>query len=95
MSAGQKDFLSRWLPLLVAIISSVATIAISYGKLEQRLAPIEEFVRENTFEKHVQVLTPRSEFNAQKQVRDREVDELKIALREINQKLDRLIERGR
>lgn len=95
MSIAQKDWLSKWLPLVVAIGANVATIAYGYGRLEQRLAPIEIFVRENSFEKHVQAFTPRSEFATQKQVRDREVDELKQTLREINAKLDRLIERAR
>lgn len=95
MSTQQKDWVSKWLPLIVSIMTSVGTVAYAYGRLEQRLAPMEAFMRENSFERHAQVFTPRTEFHAQKSTRDRELDELKGTLREINSKLDRLIERGR
>lgn len=93
MSTQQKDWLSKWMPLVVALLTNVGTIAYAYGRLEQRLAPIEEFTRTNTHERQSTNFVTRPEFVAQKSVRDREVDELKQTLREINAKLDRLIER--
>lgn len=95
MSTAQRDWLSKWLPLVVAIGANVVTIAYSYGKLEQRLTPIEEYVRTYTHERASASFVTRPEFTNQKSVRDREVDELKQTLREINAKLDRLIERAR
>jgi hypothetical protein len=95
MSTTQKDWLSRWLPLVVAIAANVITIAYSYGKLEQRLVPIETHTGTFTHERFTKNFITREQFDLQKASRDREVDEVRSALREINHKLDRLIERGK
>ena len=94
MSTAQKDWISRWLPLLVAIAANIITIAYSYGKLEQRLTPIEEYTRVYTYERAAANFVTRVEFVAAAAHNDKETDELKQALREINQKLDRLVERS-
>lgn len=94
MSNPTKDLIAKWAPLAVALFSSLVAITYSYGKLEQRLAPIEEYVRTYTHERAATNFITRPEFSTQKATRDREVDELKQALREINHKLDRLIERS-
>lgn len=84
MSTSQKEWLSRWLPLLVAVGANLITIAYGYGKLEQRVAPLENHAAAVSYEKlHAQFVTRN------------EVAELRTDIRELNAKVDRLLERSR
>ena len=84
MSASQKEWLSRWLPLVVAVGANLVTIAYGYGKLEQRVAPLENHANAVSYEKlHGQFVTRG------------EISELRTDIRELNAKVDRLLERSR
>jgi hypothetical protein len=88
MSNVQKDWLSKWAPLVVAIITNLILVAYSYGKLEQRLAPIEKHQDRSSTD-----FVTRNEFTQRTETRDREMADLKQSLRDMNVKLDRLLER--
>lgn len=77
MSTQQKDWISKWLPLIFAIGANVVTIAYGYGQLTQRIEPIERHVAEAA-----QTSVTRHEFN-----------DLKSRLDRMESKLDRLLER--
>jgi hypothetical protein len=93
MSATQKDWISKWLPLIFAVGANIVTVAYGYGKLEQRLDPIERYVQTYTHERAVQSFVTRTEFTQQITTRDREMNELRAQYRDIIARLDRMIER--
>lgn len=95
MSASQKDWISKWLPLIFAVGANIVTVAYGYGKLEQRLDPIERYVQTYTHERAVQSFVTRSEFTQRTATRDREMDELRAQYRDIIARLDRVIERDK
>ena len=84
MSNVQKEWWSKWAPLAVAIVTNLILVAYSYGKLEQRLNPLE---------KHQENAISRYEFTQSTTTRDRELQDVKSALRDMDAKLDRLLER--
>lgn len=88
MSNVQKDWLSKWAPLVVAIVTNLILVAYSYGKLEQRLGPIEKHIDRSSTD-----FVTRNEFIQRTDTRDREMADLKQAIRDIDAKLDRLLER--
>lgn len=92
MSTSQRDFLSKWMPLLVAVATNGILVAYGYGKLEQRLSPIEAHVLSDTTERAMAFFVTRQEFGQRNDTRDRELADVKTSLREINAKLDRILE---
>ena len=92
MSTTQRDWLSKWMPLLVAIATNGILVAYGYGKLEQRFSPIEAHVLSDTTEKAMALFVSRQEFGQRNETRDRELADVKSTLREINAKLDRILE---
>lgn len=95
MSAAQKEWISKWLPLVIAIASNLILVAYGYGKLEQRLGPLETHVATDTTEHALNMFVTRVEFTQQNLSRDKELAELRIGIREMNAKLDRLLERSK
>lgn len=92
MSNENKEAMARWLPLVVSIISYVVIIGMAYGRLDQRLVPLETHIATNTTENQIKIFVTRAEWMQRNDSRDKELAELKTALRDINSKLDRLIE---
>lgn len=96
MSDRTRDWLSRWAPLLFAIFTNVAVVAYGYGKMSQRLEPLEEFATSHTTEKNINLFITRSEFIMNNNARDRELSDIKSTVKEmkdeVNKKLDRLLE---
>lgn len=95
MSDRTKDWLSKWAPLLFAIFTNVAVVAYGYGKMSQRLEPLEDFASSHTTEKNISLFITRSEFIMNNNARDRELADIKSGLAAANDKLDRLIERSK
>lgn len=93
MSTPQREMLSKWLPLIVALVTNFIVVAYGYGKLEQRLAPVETHVSVDTTERALALFITRAEFQQRSETRDRELADLKVALQQMNQKLDRILER--
>ena len=92
MSTNQREWFSRWMPLLVALATNGILVAYGYGKLEQRLAPLEAHVLSDTTERAMALFVTRQEFSQRTETRDRELADVKASLREINAKIDRLLE---
>jgi hypothetical protein len=92
MSTTQREWFSRWMPLLVAIATNGILVAYGYGKLEQKLAPLEAHVFTDTTERAMALFVTRQEFGQRNDTRDRELADVKASLREINAKIDRLLE---
>jgi hypothetical protein len=88
MSTQQRDWLSKWLPLVIAIGGNLVTVAYGYGQLVQRIAPLEKHTAES-----FSLYVTRQEFNQRTLTRDAELTDLKARLDRMEQKLDRLLER--
>jgi len=87
MSESQKDTLSRWLPTIVAIaaiIGNILWLGARAGALEQRI---------NYTESALQSTVTRAEYLADKTAAAGQLGDVKQTLREINTKIDRLVER--
>ena len=93
ISHEQKDFLSKWAPLVVALITNAVVVAYGYGKLEQRMAPIEIQLSALAHDKLSVNYVTRSEFTMRTQQRDREMERQSEWLNRIEAKLDRVLER--
>lgn len=86
MSTGSKEALSRWLPTLVAIIAIIGNIlwlGARAGAMEQRIATNEIALTKSI---------TRAEYDADKRAATVMSDDIKQTLRDMNAKLDRLIE---
>lgn len=95
MSDRTKDWLSKWAPLMFALFTNVAVVAYGYGKMSQRLEPLEDYAATHTTEKAIGMFITRSEFVMNNNARDRELADIKAGLTAANDKLDRLIERSK
>lgn len=95
MSDQTKDWLSKWAPLLFAIATNISVVAYGYGKMAQRIEPLEEHAALHTTEKAISLFVTRSEFSMSNMARDRELADIKAGLAAANDKLDRLIERSK
>lgn len=93
MSIPHKDWLAKWLPLLVAVVTNLMIVAYSYGKLEQRLAPIELQLANLAHDRLSSSFVMRPEFEMRTAQRDREMETQAEWLKRIEAKLDRLLER--
>ncbi len=94
MSTANRDWISKWAPLLLAIGTNVAVVAYGYGKIEQRIVPVEQHLVWDTTERQISMFVTRSEYVASNLTRDRELVDIKTSLRDVNEKLDRLLERS-
>lgn len=86
MSESQKDVLSRWLPTVVAIAAIVGNIiwlGARAGALEQRITYTEAALGQTV---------TRAEYQADKSAVANQLADMKTTLREINTKIDRLVE---
>jgi hypothetical protein len=95
MSDQTKDWLSKWAPLLFAIATNISVVAYGYGKMAQKIEPLEEHASIHTTEKAISLFVTRSEFAMSNMARDRELADIKAGLASANDKLDRLIERSK
>lgn len=94
MSASQKDFLSKWGPLILSIFANIAILSYSYGKTEVRISTIETQVAQVSRDKLVAYLVTRNEYEQRVNSRDREMQQNRDDHKAIMEKLDRLIERS-
>ena len=99
MSLTQKEMLSRWLPVLVALagfMTNAVYIGRWSGAMEGRMVNLEHHAenKENhmPFEKKVDLFVTRVEFSHSKSSRDLEINDIKLNFRSIDAKLDRLVE---
>lgn len=92
MSDKAKESLSRWMPLVISILSYVAIGAFTYGKLDQRMIPLESHLVSASTENQIKMFVTRTEWGQMNDSREREMAELKASIRNIDSKLDRLIE---
>lgn len=92
MSNAQKDWLSKWLPLIFTVGANLIIVGYGYGKLEQRVAPIERHVMEQSHERLSAVFVTRTEFTARTTQRDREMQSMSDWLTRVEAKLDRVLE---
>ena len=86
MSTESKEALSRWLPTIIAIIAIVGNIlwlGARAGAMEQRI-----YANEVALGKSI----TRAEYSADQRAATQQSDDTKQSLRDINAKLDRLIE---
>jgi len=90
MSTPQRDWVSKWAPLVVALATNCALVAYGYGQLNQRLVPLERH-ESKAFETFV----TRAEFSQRSTTRDVELAQLHQLLRDLNAKMDRLLEKQR
>ena len=91
MSETSKDSLSRWLPTIVAIIAIVAQVFYfgqRLGANEQRVTTVESDVV-----KQSALSITRAEYAADKAASTVQTSDIKQSLRDLNVKMDRLIER--
>lgn len=95
MSTQQKDILAKWLPIIIALITNAVVVAYGYGRLEQRLTPIEQSIATLAYDKLSAGFVTRTEFNTRIQQRDREMGVQNEWLLRIETKLDRVLERQR
>ena len=93
MSESQKTFLSKWGPLLFAILANVVLLAVAYGKNEVRMSVIEEKLSSVTRERLVSYLVTRNEYEARSATDQKEAAQNREDHHMIMSKLDRLIER--
>jgi len=87
MSDNQKDQLSRWLPTVVAILAIVGQVFYFGSRLganEQKLQAMHEIALSSV---------TRAEYVADKGAATVQTSDIKTALRDLNLKMDRLIER--
>lgn len=87
MSNEQKDQLSRWMPTIVAILAIVGQVfyfGARLGATEQRLETAHILASNSV---------SRIEYASDKASATTQVSDVKIALRDLNYKMDRLIER--
>lgn len=87
MSEIQKDTLRGWMPTIVAIVAIIGNIlwlGSRAGALEQRI---------NYTETALQQAVTRAEYQADKSAAANQLGDVKTTLREINTKIDRLVER--
>ncbi len=98
MSDSQKDTLSRWLPTIVAVVAIIGQVfyfGTRLGATEQRLVTIEQVAqsalpRNEFLSEKNSACTQFSDFKVLANSRDKEIKDM---FRDINSKLDRLVER--
>lgn len=95
MSTQQRDLLAKWLPVVIALLTNAMVVAYGYGRLEQRLNPIEQSIASLAYDKLSGSFVTRTEFNTRTTQRDREMGVQNAWLARIEDKLDRLLERQR
>lgn len=86
MSDLQKDAVARWLPTLVAIAAIVGNImwlGARAGAIEQRITYTESALSQTV---------TRAEYQSDRSATANQLDDVKMTLREINTKIDRLVE---
>ena len=93
MSDKQLDNLSRWLPLAITILFNAVMLGVTYGRLDQRITPLESHVALDTTENAMKIFVTKSEFIMSNDTRNRELTDLKNEVSAMNLKLDRLLER--
>lgn len=93
MSITQKDWAAKWLPLIFTIATNIAIVAYGYGKLEQRVAPLENHVLNDTTERQLALFVTRAEYTQRIASRDGEMADMKASLTRIENKIDRAYER--
>ena len=90
-SEANKDSLSRWMPTVVAIIAILGQVFYfgqRLGAAEQRVATTETAVQQQA----AQAVT-KAEYIADKNAAVVQTADIKQSLRDLNYKMDRLIER--
>ena len=86
MSEMQKDAIAQWLPTLVAIAAIVGNImwlGARAGAIEQRITYTESALSQTV---------TRAEYQSDRSATANQLGDMKTTLREINTKIDRLVE---
>lgn len=95
--AKERETFTRWVPMLVtvliAVISNAVFVAYSYGKMEQRLNPIESRLNELTHHQLVDGFVTRPEFQTRTAQRDREMATQAEWMQRLEVKIYRILER--
>ncbi len=93
-----RESFTRWIPMFVtaglAVVSNAIFVAYSYGKMEQRINPVEARLVDLTHEKLSNSFVTRPEFAARTTQRDREMATQAEWMQRLEAKIDRLLERG-
>ena len=92
MSTYQKEWLSKWLPLVFSILANAAIAGYVFGKTESRIGVLEARADETSRERLVSYLVTRNEYAQRIQALDTESARNREDHTIIMQKLDRLIE---
>ena len=95
---SDPGWFSRWSPLLFSLVANAVLFGIFYGQTRadvQHLKDSDVLLRSEIvpLEKSLAVFTTRTEFDSSTKARDVETAEIRKALTELNNKIDRLIER--
>jgi hypothetical protein len=94
MSNALKDRLDKWLPSIIAVLIQLAAVSYWGGTITARLGNVEAHSNSTAvhmpMREKVDMFVTRAEFVAEKHSR---ADD-RLTMRTIEQKLDRLIERG-
>jgi hypothetical protein len=94
MSTAVKDRIDKWLPSIIAVLIQLAAVSYWGGTITARLGNVEAHSNSTTIHmplrEKVDMFVTRPEFAAEKAARTDD----RITMRTIEQKLDRLIERG-
>ena len=92
-----RESFTRWIPMLftagIAVVSNAVFVAYSYGKMEQRINPVEARLVDLTHEKLSASFVTRPEFNTRTTQRDREMENQAEWMQRLETKIDRLLER--
>jgi len=86
MSAAQKEFISRWIPIVIALLGNAMVVGIFYGQTKESISSLQAA--------HTEIkstIMPRLEIVAELKGKDREMADIKEGLKSANQKLDKLI----
>lgn len=87
MSAATKESLARWMPVLFYVLTNLAVIAYGYGKVDQRIIPLEHHVSMDTTENAMKLFPTKAEFEMRNTTRDKELNELRQDIKEFRQEL--------
>lgn len=92
-----RENFTRLIPMLVtaglAVVSNAVFVAYSYGKMEQRINPVEARLVDLTHEKLSNSFVTRPEFAARTTQRDREMATQAEWMQRLEAKIDRILER--
>jgi hypothetical protein len=94
MSSNDWNTVSKWAPTIVALIGIAGTLYYTGerdGRMEARIRTAEEHA--NKLDARMDSMVPRIEYSAAQAFTASQVVEVKQGVRDLNSKVDRLLER--